>query len=268
MPELPDLEVIRESLSEKVCDRPIHRVEVLNPLVLRCPIERLTRDVPGQAISAVGRRGKFLILDISVDGHVVFHPMLSGRFQYCPSGEKKLSQLCLRLTLAGDHDLRYLDRRRMGRIYWVTGSDFSTIPQFAQLGPEADDPSLDLETFRARIRRYRGMIKNVLTNQRFVAGIGNAYADEILFAAGIRPFRSRSSLTPEELARLHRAIGAVLSWATDEIRRRMGGKLHQEIRDFLKVHRRGGQACVVCGGRISEVAPNRRLTSFCRTCQR
>jgi formamidopyrimidine-DNA glycosylase len=136
------------------------------------------------------------------------------------------------------------------------------------MGPDANDPALTIEVFQRRIRRHPGMIKNILTNQRFLAGIGNAYADEILFQAGLLPFRRRASLTPEELAGLHQAIGSVLSWATDEVRRRVGEKIHQEARDFLKVHGRGGQACMVCGGRISEVAPNRRRTNFCRICQR
>jgi formamidopyrimidine-DNA glycosylase len=268
MPELPDLEVIREVLGETIVGSTVRRVEVLNPLVLRCSIEQLTADLTGRVVSGVRRRGKFLLLDVPENGHLVFHPMLSGRFQLCPARKKRPAALCLRLALEGDGDLRYLDRRRMGRIYWVRGSDYSAIPQFAQLGPEADDPAVDEEIFRKRIRRHRGMIKNVLTNQRFLAGIGNAYADEILFEAGILPFRPRFSLTAEETARLHQAIGSVLRWAGDELRRRVGGEIDREVRDFLKVHRRGGQACVNCGGRISEVAPNRRITSFCRTCQR
>lgn len=112
------------------------------------------------------------------------------------------------------------------------------------------------------------MIKSILTNQKFLAGIGNAYADEILFCAGILPFRKRSSLSAEEVHRLYRAVRSVLSRATEELRQRVGTSIHREIRDFMKVHGQGVSPCSVCGGRISEVASRRKRTNFCRACQR
>jgi len=268
MPELPDLEMVRDFLREAIRGAQIQEVEIPDPLVLRCSAHDLIRGLEGKAFTEIRRRGKFLIFDLPDDAHLVFHLMLTGRLQYCQAKEKTRAGLCLRLGFSNGHDLRYHDRKRMGRIYWVQGPDFSSIPQFAELGPEATDPAVDLETFRKRIRRHPGMVKNILTNQRFLAGIGNAYADEILFAASILPFRKRPSLTSEELANLHQAVGTVLSWAKKELRERVGADIHVEVRDFLKVHGKGGQACSVCGGRISEVTANRRRTNFCRGCQR
>lgn len=268
MPELPDLEIIKDFLHESILGVNIQKVEITEPLVLRCPIDDLIKGSEGSVFTEIRRRGKFIIFDLVDDAHLVFHLMLAGRFQYCLPREQVRAGLCLRLRFSHGHELRYYDRKRMGRIYWVQGPDFSSIPQFAELGPEATDPEVDLETFRKRIRRHPGMVKNILANQRFLAGIGNAYADEILFAAGILPFRKRSSLTSEELGKLHQAIREVLSMAKRELRERVGTEIHVEIRDFLKVHGRGGQACPVCGGNISEVASNRRRTNFCRGCQR
>lgn len=267
MPELPDLEIIRGFLRRAIGGVQIQKAEVSEPLVLRCSIDNLIEGLEGNAFDEIRRRGKFLIMDVAGGAHLVFHPMLSGRFQHCRAGEKIRAGLCLKLRFSTGHELRYNDRKRMGRIYWIEGADFSTIPQFDELGPEANDPEVDFELFQKRIRRHPGMIKYILTNQRFLAGIGNAYADEILFAAGILPFRKRASLTSQELTELHRAIGDVLSWAQRELGERMGAEIHMELRDFLKVHGRGGQACPVCGGNISEVAPNRRRTNFCRVCQ-
>jgi formamidopyrimidine-DNA glycosylase len=267
MPELPDLELIRDFLQQNIRDVPIREVEVLEPLVLRCSAQGLVQDLVEKTFTEIRRRGKFLVFDLDGDAHLIFHLMLVGRFQYCGVSEKPRAGLCLRLVFSNGHDLRYYDRKRMGRVYWIQGSDYSSIPQFAQQGPEATDPTRDFENFRKRIRRHPGMIKNILTNQRFLAGIGNAYADEILFAAGILPFRRRTSLTPEELIKLHHAIKRVLSWAKKELRHRVGADIYQEGRGFLKVHGKGGQACPVCGGKISEVKANRRRTNFCRVCQ-
>lgn len=236
--------------------------------MLRCSAKDLIQDLEGRAFTDVTRRGKFLIFDLAPGEHLVFNLMLTGRLQYCPSGEKCGSRLCLRLRFSNGQELRYYDRKRMGRIYRVQGGDFSSIPQFELLGPEATDPAVDLELFQKRIRRHPGMIKNILTNQRFLAGIGNAYADEILFAAGILPFRRRPSLTSEELANLHRALGEVLAWAEKELKGRVGADIHVEDRDFLRIHGKGGQVCPICGVTISEVTANRRRTNFCRGCQK
>jgi formamidopyrimidine-DNA glycosylase len=268
MPELPDLEIITAFLRESIPGVEIEEVEIKESLVLRCSVKDLIQDLKGRAFTDVTRRGKFLILDLAPGEHLVFNLMLTGRLQYCQSREKSRSYLCLRLRFYNGHELRYYDRKRMGRIYRVRGGNFSSIPQFELLGPEAADPAVDLEVFRKRIRRHPGMIKNILTNQRFLAGIGNAYADEILFVAGILPFRKRPSLTSGELANLHRALGEVIGWAEKELKGRVGADIHVEIRDFLRVHGKGGQVCPVCGVTISEVTANRRRTNFCRGCQK
>jgi len=135
-------------------------------------------------------------------------------------------------------------------------------------GPDADDPALTLEAWRARIRRHPGELKNLLRNQAFVAGIGNAYSDEVLHAARLLPFRKRSGLADEEVDELYRAIRSTLSEAMDVLRARVPPTFEQQVRDFLAVHMKGGQPCPRCGTRITEVKAGGFVTSFCRGCQR
>jgi formamidopyrimidine-DNA glycosylase len=123
------------------------------------------------------------------------------------------------------------------------------------------------EEFAARLRRHPGEIKGILTDQSFVAGIGNAYADEILFCARVYPFRKRPSLDADEVRRIYECMHTVLEGAIRILRERVGADIHEEIRDFMQVHGRGGQPCPRCGSPISEIKARQRLTNFCRTCQ-
>jgi formamidopyrimidine-DNA glycosylase len=121
--------------------------------------------------------------------------------------------------------------------------------------------------FRERLRRHPGEIKGILANPRFVAGIGNAYADEICWRAGIYPFRRRPTLDEQEVERLYEAMRSVLAEAVETLRVRVGEDIDTEVRDFLAVHGKAGQACPRCGSTISEVKRERRATHFCRACQ-
>ena len=145
--------------------------------------------------------------------------------------------------------------------------DRAAVPGLATQGPDALDPVLTAEAFAQRLRPYRGEIKGVLTNQSFVAGIGNAYADEILWQARIYPFRRRPSLSAQEVSTLYTAMRDVLTGAIETLRARVGEAIDVEIRDFLAVHGQTNEPCPRCGTAISEVTRARRSTNFCRTCQ-
>jgi formamidopyrimidine-DNA glycosylase len=268
MPELPDLEMVTSVLREQILGKQVEKASINHPLVVRDPTGDLCDRLIGKTLEGVRRRGKFLIVELSDSSSLVFAPMLTGRFLLCAPDKKITRRTILWLRLTGDLDLRYRDPKLMGKVYLVEDNDFSQVPGFDTLGPEATDPELTLGIFENRLRRHRGMIKNVLTNQKFLAGIGNAYADEILFHAGILPFRKRSTLTPEEVERLYVMTRTVLNEATQILEDRAHGNIDVEIRDFLAVHGHGGESCPVCGGTISEVSPNRRVTNFCRRCQR
>src|SRR6185369_2707413 len=125
-----------------------------------------------------------------------------------------------------------------------------------------------LDVWRERIRRHPGELKSLLRNQAFVAGIGNAYSDEILHAARLSPFRKRASLAPEEIEALYTATRQTLANAVEVLRRRVPPTFETQVRDFLAVHLREGQACPRCGTRISQVSSRGESTSWCRGCQR
>lgn len=267
MPELPDLEAIRRLLAPRLAGIRIDSAKVLRPVVVR---NLLGGDLPahlvGRFLTGAARRGKFLLLRCSGDPlWLVINPMLAGRLRYGTPLAHSRARDALVLGLAGDRELRYHDARDMGKIYVTACLD--QVPGFRELGPDADDPHLTLEVFRERIRRHTGEIKGVLTEQGFVAGIGNAYADEICWHARIFPFRRRASLSSEEVGCLYASMREVLSKAVEVLSGRVGEAIDVEIRDFLAVHGKPGQACPRCGTPISEVTLHKRSTDFCRTCQ-
>jgi formamidopyrimidine-DNA glycosylase len=161
-----------------------------------------------------------------------------------------------------------VDQRVMGRVYLVEADQIDAVPQFAEMGPDVLSSALTEEVFRERLRKYTGQIKSVLVNHKFVAGIGNAYSDEILWEARVHPYKKRSQMTDEEITRLYHATRDVLEWAEPIVAEKMTESLdYSEWRDHLRVHRRGGQPCPRCGTTISEITAGQRITSFCRTCQ-
>jgi formamidopyrimidine-DNA glycosylase len=266
MPELPDLEVIREFLTTRLPGVAIAAAEVRRPLILRNFLDGDPAQLlAGLQFLAVGRRGKFLLFELSGGLHLAVNPMLAGRLRYGQPLRRDRTRDALVLSLADGNELRYNDTADMGKIYLT--EDLDRVPGFAGQGPEATDLALTLDLFRQRLRRHSGEIKGILTNQVFVAGIGNAYADEILWAARIYPFRRRADLSSEEVAGLYEAMRSVLAAAIITLRTRVGADIDVEVRDFLSVHGKPGAPCPRCGSAISEVTRERIATHFCRTCQ-
>ena len=296
MPELPDLAILADALDAALVGRPIVTIAVREPLVVRgTPAE--VAALEGQPLTGVTRRGKFLTLHLGRD-RIVINPMLTGRLGLAAPGARAFPATAVTIRLGprghqpargrsgaprgpgwtrnapwlpasqAEVELRYRDPTRMGKFYVLPGGIDREVPGFADQGPDADDPALDLDRWRQRIRRYRGELKNVLREQAFLAGIGNAYSDEILWSAELLPMRRRSTLADDEIDRLHGAVEEVMAWAIGELRSRVPPRFEVEVRDFLRVHGRGGSACLRCGTTISEIAPGGFVTSFCRGCQR
>ena len=266
MPEAPDLEVIKEFLEQRVVGARVGSCQVLRPTVVRSLTGELTIDLPGRTLERIERQGKFLTIGFSGERSLVVNPMLTGALQYCPAGARVQKKTCLVVRLEDGQDLRYLDDRQMGKVYFLEEGQQRDVPQYDDRGPDVLS-GISLEEFQERLKKFQGEIKGVLTRGSLVSGIGNAYADEVLFAAGISPFRKARSLKPGEIASLHLQSRRVLEEAIVVLRGRMGQEIHHKIRDFLKVHNKGGQACPVCGANISQLTANRRITSYCRHCQ-
>jgi formamidopyrimidine-DNA glycosylase len=268
MPEVPDLEAIRKFFNRTVAGETIEKVDTPIPVVIRVPREEFVRLLTGDTLGEVHRHGKFLLFTLASGRIMVINAMLTGRFTLAPPTQRRHARTCFVLGLSGGQELRYADQRLMGRVYLATPETLETLPQFAEMGPDVLSPALTEEVFRDRLRKYTGQIKSVLVNHKFVAGIGNAYADEILWEARVHPYRKRSQMSDEEIGALYHAMGDVLNWAEPIVWEKMGESLdYKEWRDHLRVHRRGGEPCPRCGSTISEITAGQRITSFCRTCQ-
>lgn len=293
MPESPDLTVVAEALDAALRGRRITSASAPGPLAVRGTPDELAALVD-QAVVGIRRRGKFLLIDLTRDA-IVINPMLTGRFQLALPAVKLPSKTAVVLgfgpraptrargwpagwTRGADWippddataEVRYRDPTQMGKVYLLPAGAGRTVPGLGpdEIGPDADDPALTLESWRDRIRRHPGELKNLLRNQAFVAGIGNAYSDEILHAARLLPSRKRSSLAPEEIDALYVATRETLAGAVSVLRARIAPTFETQVRDFLAVHMKGGQACPRCGRRISEIKAGGSVTSFCRGCQR
>ena len=275
MPETPDLEAIRSFLNERIVGVEIIRAEALIPYILRTPAKDFEATLTGNRFGHVLRRGKFLLFALADESVLVINPMLTGRFQYLQPSAKRAAKTCISITLEDGWQLRYADQMLMGKIYVVNQDDVMSVPMFAEMGPDALEVTED--EFRERIRKHNGAIKNILTNHKFIAGIGNAYSDEILFEARIQPFRKRTSLSAEEIGDLYAGLRKTMDRSIPILREHFRDALdYQEWRGHLKVHRKGGGdrsnrdegRCPRCGSYLTEISPNQRVTTYCRTCQR
>jgi formamidopyrimidine-DNA glycosylase len=289
MPELPDLRILADAFTAALSGRPLRSTTLKQPLVLRGTGAEL-RTFEGQVLGEVHQRGKFLTLGFDA-GRIVINPMLTGRLGLAGPGARAFTSTALvwrfgprdpnaaaeaaAWTRGGawlpaddaEVELRYRDPKKMGKVYLLPEGVEREVVGWAELGPDADDPALDPTAWQARIKRHQGELHNLLKNQAFIAGVGNAYSDEILWAARIAPFRMRASLAPEESEALRQASHAVMAWAVEELQERVPPAFERQARDFLRVHLKGGEPCPRCGATISEVSPGGFTTSWCRSCQ-
>ena len=293
VPELPDLAILADAFHAGLAGRDLRSADVRHPFVLRATPSEVG-GLGGQELRSVRRRGKFLVFAFERD-RLVANAMLTGRFRMSAAGAGPVRKGGTKeglLFVFGPRDaapddaaawtrgaawlppddaaveLGYRDATQMGRLYLLPEGVQRDVPGWEEQGPDADDDGLDRETWRARIRRHPGELKALLRNQAFVAGIGNAYSDEILHAAQLLPFRKRTSLAAEEVDALYDAVRTVLPDAVAVLRERVPPTFETEVRDFLAVHNKGGQPCPRCGTRLTEVASRGMATTFCRGCQR
>ena len=293
MPELPDLAILADAFNTALAGRRVLAAEAVGPLTVRGTPRELDA-FSGQRLVRFYRRGKFLWLEFDRD-RIAINAMLTGRLQLARTPLVKRPQKTTFVMRFGPRDggppadaaewtagaawlpaedaapeLRYRDATTMGKVYLLPRGVDRPVPGSGpdELGPDADDPSLSLEVWRERIRRHPGELKNLLRNQEFVAGIGNAYSDEILYAARLQPSRKRSSLASEEVDALYAATRSVLASAIEVLRERVPPTFETEVRDFLVVHNKGGELCSRCGHHIAQTEAGGFVTSYCRTCQR
>lgn len=271
MPEAPDLVVIREFLLTRLVDDVIESVDELKPLVLRNMVDSgFAEDVSGRGVKSIARRGKLLIIELSGtdDGReLVISPMLTGGLMWCTPDVRVQASTILVFNMKSGNQLRYIDQKKMGQVYYLKPAQRSEIVRLENQGPDVIDEPLSYGEFTESLKAFRGEVKGVLTRGKLVSGIGNAYADEILHDAMVYPFKKVNRLSDEQKRALHRSVYSVPFDAIETLRSRVGTDIHRKVRDFLNVHGKKKEKCPRCGAQITMITANKRETSYCRTCQ-
>jgi formamidopyrimidine-DNA glycosylase len=278
MPELPEVETIVRGLREPLVGRQFTGIRVgWENLIARPrpelaegpPVEEFKQGLIGQTISGVKRRGKYLVFALSGGGSLIFHLRMTGRLLIKNRGDELDKHDHLVFELDDGRELRFNNVRKLGRVYLVDDED----EVVGKLGPEPLDSDFAPGDFAALLSTRRGMIKPLLLNQRFMAGIGNIYADEALFAARIHPERKADTLTVEETERLYDAIRRVLRQGIENRGTTLSTYRDAEGREgrnqeVLQVSRNTDQPCPRCGTLIERTVVGGRGTYFCPRCQK
>lgn len=274
MPELPEVQTIVDDLAPRLLGRRLSRPRLHHTNVLRgVSRARLLKQLAGARVAAVERRAKHVVLRFD-DGHrVVIHPRMTGAMMvYARRLTAEERRYAVLEALIGDGErFVYRDVRRLGTIMLL--DDRAWASYTARIGPEPLDPEFDVARFTDRLQGTRRAIKKVIMDQRKIAGVGNIYANEALFEAGIDPSRPADRLSDEDIGRLHVAIRAILTRAiasrgstVRDYRTGTGGAGSFQFK--LHVYGRGGEACVRCGARLATThAIDGRATTFCWRCQ-
>jgi formamidopyrimidine-DNA glycosylase len=267
MPELPEVETIKNELSPWVVGQSFTQVTILDT-ELACGVsaEEVRRELIGQKVESLDRRGKYLIFHLSNGKSLIMHLRMTGVLLLNPGGVDRYARAVFHFS--NGHRLVFSDRRRLGLIWLVEDADTVV----CKLGPEPLDESFTPGILGQRLSRHHIPVKAALLDQCIVAGIGNMYADEALFAARIHPLRKADALSPEEMQTLYQSIRRVLGaaigskGASVDTYVRPEGELGTAHFDF-KVAHKGGEPCPVCGSTIERVPVQNRGTCFCPRCQ-
>jgi formamidopyrimidine-DNA glycosylase len=270
MPELPEVEFVARQLRSELVGRRLEHVEVLWPRIVEgVAATELARRVAGMTVQSVSRRGKYLRLELDGGLSLAIHRRMSGNLILAPHGAD-LPYVRARFALSDGRDLLYTDPRKFGRITLLAAGEETA--SMAALGPEPLAPEFTPAVLAARLAGRRRAIKALLLDQTVIAGLGNIYADEALFRAGIHPLRPASSLSADEIRRLHAGIRGALETGIEH-----GGTTFGRYRDVnneagrnlthVEVYQRTGQACRRCGTPIQRITVTQRSTHFCPHCQ-
>lgn len=273
MPELPEVETVVNTLKPKIIGCIIEKVQVLMPKMVKlCGAESFQQQVAGETIEDIVRRGKYFIIKITGNWWIVGHLRMTGRLTIGLTGEQRDKYTHIVFHLNNKMELRFSDMRQFGCLYLVRPEEVAKITGLATLGPEPLAADLSLEKFTNRLTKRKTKIKQLLLNQQFVAGIGNIYADEILFHAGINPSRLSSSLTDEETEKLYASMRFILAKGIEHrgtsIKDYVDGfGVKGEFQNHLKVYGRKKQNCIICNTLLITEKIGGRSTHYCPNCQ-
>jgi formamidopyrimidine-DNA glycosylase len=285
VPELPDLVHIVKALGPELEGRRITRATVKNPIVLRILVPGSFPElVAGRTIRGLERHGPFLHAHLSPSEadresegfELVMHLMLAGRLKLAspPGGSDKaataaakaLPATAFRLEFDDGRTLHYGDEKSMGKVYLCPPGSFESIPGYLTQGIDVMSPNFSYEAFSALIAKKRCQARVFVMDQASLSAIGNAYADEILFEAGIHPKAGCYSLPEEKRRALYDAIRSVLAWGIEEVEK-AGAPIEDKVRGHMRVRGRAGEKCPRCGAVIRKAGVLGFDSFFCPSCQ-
>jgi formamidopyrimidine-DNA glycosylase len=283
MPELPEVETLRRQLEKEVIKKTVADLEAKSSRVLkRLRPQSLSKELLKKTIEQVTRKGKYIIIGFNNSLCLAIHLGMSGQILYTPKKstrgknnppEEKIPHLYLTMRFTDGSALRYVDPRTFGQILLL--KDLAELQELTELGFDPLEAAIPWVEFASYLVNQKSSLKAILTNQSFIAGIGNIYADEILFAAGLRPDRDPKSLSTQEIRRLYRSIGEVLTEAVKHRGSTLADKSYVDIygnygeyQQYHNVYAREAMSCKRCRGTVQKIKYQGRSTYFCPLCQR
>ena len=273
MPELPEVETIRRVLEPQIRGRAIEQITIRRPEIIARPdADEFRRCLTGQIFDSMIRRGKFLVIRLKSSDKIILHLRMTGCLLAAPTDYPEEMHTHILFRLDDSNELRFSDTRRFGRFWLIRKGETDTYSGMEKLGREPFAPDFTAEYLAAGLGKRRKTIKECLLEQGVIAGIGNIYSDEILFASGIYPARPANSLTREEWNRLAVSIPERLAFfvekngITPEEYLETKGKDYRNT-PFLQVYGRAGESCPLCGTTLRRMVIGGRSSTFCPHCQ-
>ena len=272
MPELPEVETVRRGLEKLILGKKISNINIRYPKMIKTDLPEFQKEMPGQVIQSIGRRGKYLLFYLS-DKVLISHLRMEGKYFYYPDQvpERKHAHVLIHFEDGGT--LVYEDVRKFGTMELLAPELLEAYFVSKKLGPEPTEQDFDLEIFRGALKKSKKPIKSHLLDQTLVTGLGNIYVDEVLWRAKVHPSRTSNSLSTQEARKVHDEIIKVLGEAVEK-----GGSTIRTytnafgedgtMQEFHQVYDKTGQACSRCGAIIEKIQLGGRGTHFCPKCQR
>ncbi len=276
MPELPEVETVVKGLRPLIADKIVTAVEIREENMIGFPednIKAFRDSLIGSKIEAVNRRGKYIIIELSTDKNMVIHLRMTGKLLVKEVKEFRDKHTHVIFSLNDGQEIRFNNIRKFGRVYLIDKNHPEQAGGLADLGPEPLSDELTVNDFKKLFENRRALMKSLLLNQHFIAGIGNIYADEILFRAGVRPDRTADTLTEAEKESIYHNMREILNkgiiyggTSFSDYVNAFGEK--GSFQEELRVHQREGEECYECGTIIEKTKISGRSTYFCPQCQK
>lgn len=273
MPELPEVETVKESLKHRLIGRKFEKVNVIYDNIIAYPqVDDFKTRIKKQHINDIKRRGKFIIFDLD-DYYLLSHLRMEGKYFFKHNDDSILKHEHVIFTLDNSEELRYMDTRKFGKMYLIEKENINKIGPLVDLGLEPWDKKLDSKYLLEKYKKKRLPIKSVLLDQSIIVGIGNIYADEILFLCRINPLKPCNEITDKEARNIIKYTREVLEKAIKK-----GGTtirsyssvdgVHGLFQEELLVHGRDNEKCPLCHSLINKIRVGGRGTYYCPKCQK